>query len=107
MQARWVNVVMSVVLVSTGLVAGGGPEQAVNLVLGLSIFLVAFLAMAAARVRRLNTVMGAWAVLSPFVFAYRDPTPGWIDVAAGLVVVVASLWPDRPRLLHPAGTRAA
>ncbi len=107
MQSRWVNVLMSVVLVCTGLAVRGDPEQANNLVLGLSIFLVAFLAMAAVRLRRLNTLLGAWAVLSPFILAYRDPAPGWIDVAAGLVVVVASLWPDRPGRLDPARTHAA
>src|SRR5512138_3129722 len=106
MQTRWVNVLMSVVLVCAGIAARGDPEQANNLVLGLSIFLVAFLAMGAVRVRRLNTLLGAWAVLSPFVLGYRDPAPGWIDVAAGLVVVVASLWPDRPGRLHPADPRA-
>src|SRR5512138_1931997 len=107
MQTRWVNVLMSVVLVCAGIAARGDPEQANNLVLGLSIFLVAFLAMAAARLRRLNTLLGAWAVLSPFILAYRAPVQGWIDVAAGAVVVVASLWPDRPGRLHEARPHAA
>jgi hypothetical protein len=95
MSSRWVNVAMSAVLVGIGL-AAGGDERASDLALGVSLFVLAFLAMALPRVRRVNTLLGAWAAISPFALAYRDPVRGWIDVAAGVVVVVASLWPDRP-----------
>jgi hypothetical protein len=105
MSSRWVNVVMGLVLFCTGVAARGGVERANGLALGLSVFLVAFLAMAV-RVRRVNTLLGAWAALSPFVLAYRDPVPGWIDVATGVVVVVASLWPDRPREPRARAARA-
>ncbi len=106
MSSRWVNVVMSMVLVCAGLL-GQGAERANNLVLGFAVFLVSFAAMASPGARRLNTALGAWAMVSPFVLAYRDEVPGWLDVLVGLVVLVASLWPNRPtRRLRPAGARA-
>ncbi len=95
MSGRWVNVVMSVLLVGAGFL-GTGAERANNLVLGFAVFFVAFVAMASVGARRLNTMLGAWAMLSPFVLTYRDEAPGWVNVAVGLVIVVASLWPDRP-----------
>lgn len=105
MSSRWVNVVMSLLMVAAGLL-GQGAERASNVLVGFAIFLVAFVAMGSVGIRRLNTVLGVWAALSPFVLAYRDPVPGWTALAAGLVVVVASLWPDPPprravRPLHP------
>ncbi len=107
MSSRWVNVSMSLLMVGTGLL-GRGAEQANNLVVGFAIFLVAFIAMGSVGIRRVNTLLGAWAALSPFVLVYRDPVPGWTAIAAGLVVVVASLWPDRPpRRLHPLESRTA
>ncbi len=96
MSSRWVNVAASLLMVCAGLL-GRGAERTNNLVVGFAIFLVAFVAMGSVGIRRLNTALGAWAALSPFVLAYRDPVPGWTAIAAGLVVVVASLWPDRPR----------
>jgi hypothetical protein len=95
MSSRWVNVVMSLLLVAGGLL-GRGAERANDLVVGFAVFLVAFVAMGSVGIRRVNTLLGVWAVLSPFVLAYPDPVPGWTAIAAGLVVVVASLWPDPP-----------
>jgi hypothetical protein len=108
MSSRWVNVAMSAVLIGTG-IASAGDERANNLALGVSLFMLAFLAMALPRVRRLNTALGAWAAVSPFALACRDPVVGWTDVAVGVVVVVASLWPDRPSAPRwgAAGERAA
>ncbi len=108
MAGRWVNVVMGVLLVCSGLL-GRGAERTNDLVVGFAIFLVAFVAMGSIGARRLNTALGAWAALSPWVLVYRDPVPGWASVAAGLVVVVASLWPDRSpaRRLPSARPRAA
>lgn len=95
MSSRWINVAMGALLMAAGLL-GRGAERDNSLVIGVCVFLVAFVAMASAGARRLNTALGAWAALSPFVLAYRDAVPGWIDVGAGLVVVVASLWPNHP-----------
>ncbi len=95
MSGRWVNVVMSVLLVAAGFL-GRGVERTNDLVLGFAVFFVAFLAMASGGARRLNTALGAWAALSPFVLTYHDEAPGWTNVVVGLVVIVASLWPDRP-----------
>ncbi len=102
MSGRWVNVVMSVLLVSAGFL-GRGAERTNNLLLGFAVFLVAFIAMASVGARRLNTALGAWAALSPFVLAYRDEAPGYADILVGLVIVVASLWPDRPVAGHASG----
>ncbi len=108
MSARWVNAVMGVLVVCAGLL-GQGAERTNNLVVGFAIFLVSFVAMGSVGARRLNTALGAWALFSPWVLVYRDAAPGWANVAAGLVVIVASLWPDRSpaRRLPPAGARAA
>jgi hypothetical protein len=95
MSSRWVNVVMSLLMVGAGLL-GRGAERANNLVVGFAIFLVAFVAMGSVGIRRINTLLGVWAASAPFVLAYRDPVPGWTAIVAGLVVVVASLWPDPP-----------
>ncbi len=101
MRSRWVNVAMSLLMVCAGLV-GRGAERTNNLVVGFAIFLVAFVAMGSVGIRRVNTILGVWAALSPFVLVYPDPVPGWTAIGAGLVVVVASLWPDPPpRRLHP------
>ncbi len=108
MSARWVNAVMAVLVVCAGLF-GRGAERTNNLVVGFAIFLVSFVAMGSVGARRLNTLLGGWALLSPWVLVYRDPVPGWANAAAGLVVIVASLWPDRPpaRRLPAPGARAA
>ncbi len=107
MSTRWINVAMSMLLVGTG-VAARGAERANGLALGLSIFFVAFLAMGLPRLRRVNTLLGAWAALSPFALAYRDDVAGWTALGAGIVVVVASLWPDRAPARHfPAGPPVA
>ncbi len=95
MSTRWVNVVMSLLLVCAGL-AGQGAERANDLLVGFAVFLVSFTAMASIGARRLNTMLGVWALVSPWVLTYRDEAPGWITVVVGLVVIVASLWPDRP-----------
>ncbi len=104
MSTRWINAVMAVLLVCTGILAPGA-ERANNLALGLVIFVVAFLAMGLPRMRRVNTALGAWAVLSPFVLDYRADVPGWTALVAGIVVVVASLWPDRVSTIDAAGPR--
>jgi predicted branched-subunit amino acid permease len=103
MSARWVSVVVSAWLVCSG-VAATGPEQANNLALGLSVFVVAFLAMGLPRLRRVNTALGAWAAISPFALAYRDDLAGWSALLGGIAIVIASLRPDRaPSRHHPAG----
>ena len=99
MSGRWVAVGASLLLVATG-IAAPGAERANGLALGLSIFFVAFLAMGLPRLRRVNTVLGAWAVISPFALAYRDDVAGWSVLVAGVVVVMASLWPDRAPAGH-------
>ncbi len=105
MSSRWVNAVMGLLLVCTG-VAAQGTEQANGLAIGLCVFVLAFLAMGLPRLRRVKTLLGAWAVLSPFALGYRDDVAGWTVLLAGIVVVVASLWPDHAPTSHlPAAGR--
>jgi hypothetical protein len=60
---------------------------------GAAIFLVAIVAMGMARARRLNTVLGLGAAVTPFVLGLQHPAVGMNLVACGLVALVASLVP--------------
>ncbi len=83
---------MGIAILAAGLAAGRGSELLNGALVGLAIFVVAFLAMALARARRFNTVLGAWAVASPFALQYRDQGVGWATILAGAVVVASSLF---------------
>ena len=61
---------------------------------GAVIFLVSFLAMALPRARRFVALVGLWSMLMPFVLALHGAPAGLNELGTGLVVVVASLWPD-------------
>jgi len=70
-------------------------ELANNLLLGFSVFLVAFMAMAVHRFSRLNTLLGCWAIASPFALGYRDRLAGINDIAVGVLVIAVSIWVRR------------
>ncbi|HTN53257.1 MAG TPA: SPW repeat protein [Anaeromyxobacter sp.] len=96
--ARWVNVVLGAWLIVTAVLVGpAAPEFGDHLFLGLTIFLVAFLAMALPRLRILNLAFGAWAVLSPFVFGYEQARFAFHDIVVGILVIWAAITPPRRR----------
>jgi hypothetical protein len=66
-----------------------------NVFLGLSIFLVSFLAMGVDTFRRVNLVLGIWAVLSPFLLGYMNTGAAVNDMVVGILVVWVSLWGPR------------
>jgi hypothetical protein len=99
-KGRWINVALGVWLSATAaLFSRGGAALTNNLFLGLSIFLVAFMAMGVDNFRRINTMLGAWAVVSPFLLGYGVSGAAMNDVLVGILVVSTSLWaphePDR------------
>lgn len=66
---------------------------------GLFIAAVALLASETApALRYLNTVLGAWLVLSGLFFSNATPATLWNHLIVGLLVFVSSLIPNRPRL---------
>jgi hypothetical protein len=98
MAARWMNVLLAIWLVAGALLWGVGSRFfADHLVLGISIFLVAFLAMGESRFRRVNTVLGASVLLSPFVFGYVDRSMALNDIVVGILVVNFALARAAPR----------
>ena len=97
MKGQWINVALGIWLCfSSALFAHTPDALANNLFLGLSIFLVAFLAMGIARLRRFNTLLGAWAIVSPFALGYMNSSAALNDVLVGIVVAAVSLWTPRP-----------
>ena len=97
MKGPWINVALGIWLcLSSALIAHTPVAFTNNLFLGLSIFLVAFFAMGIARLRRFNTLLGAWAIVSPFALGYMNSSAALNDVLVGMVVVAVSLWMPRP-----------
>ncbi len=97
MRGRWVNAALGIWLfLAAWLFAGEPGELANNLFLGLAVFLFSFMAMGIDGFRRLNTVLGLWAVVSPFLLGYGDYPGAVNDVIVGILVIAASLWtPER------------
>ena len=96
MRSRWFNVALGVWLVVAALFGSPGTASVNNRLLGLGIFLVAFLAMGIEAFGRVSALLGAWAIVSPFVLGYHDAAAGLNDVAVGILVVATSLpWQRR------------
>jgi hypothetical protein len=91
MFGRWFNVGLGCWLVASGLFARPGAESLNNLLLGVAIFLVGFLAMGIEEFGRLSAVLGLWAIASPFVLGYPDVGAGLNDLLVGVLVVATSL----------------
>jgi hypothetical protein len=92
------NVLLGIWLVASALMYGMGSRFfAAHLVLGISIFLVAFLAMGAPGFRRVTGVLGALVVLSPFVFGYMDRGMAVNDIVVGILVFSFALSRAAPR----------
>ena len=98
---RWFNAVLGAWLVVVALFASKGAEAVNNLLLGCGIFLIAFLAMGVRPLGRLNALLGAWAIASPFVLGYHDAAAGLSDVAVGVLVFASSLFFERRAEGHP------
>lgn len=91
---RWVNVVAGIWLFLSALLLPAPAWQRVTQAfMGMAIFLVAIVAMAYARFRWINTLLALWAVLAPFALALPASAAAENQLATGLVVLVASLWP--------------
>ena len=104
-KARWINVCAGAWLfASAGILHPTRAALANQLVLGLAILLVAFLAMGVDRFRVINTALGMGAIVSPFLLGYESSAAAFNDVAVGLVVYAVSMWPGRRGL---AGGRSA
>jgi len=104
-RARWINAVAGAWLfVSAWLLPGAATVRINETVVGLLAFVVAILAMGVQGARRANTVLGLWAISSPFVFAFPASPAALNQVATGLVIFTASLWPAHSDLRrgHPA-----
>jgi hypothetical protein len=95
-KGQWINVVLGVWLCISAAFLAHTPAATTNtMFLGLSIFLVAFLAMGIDRLRRFNAVLGAWAIVSPFVLGYMNSGEALNEVVVGMVVVAVALWTPR------------
>ncbi len=92
--ARWVNVAAGAWIFVCAWVLPAPPWQRLTLaLLGMAVFLIAFVAMAYVRLRWVNTLLALWAVLSPFALALPATRATVNQLATGLLVLVASLWP--------------
>jgi len=92
--ARWINVGLGAWLFLSAWIFAVPLEQRVDQALvGMTVFMVAFVAMAYARTRWINAVLALWAIASPFVLALPAGPAGTNRLASGLVILAASLWP--------------
>ncbi len=103
MAASWINVALGAWLFLTALVAGPhAPPFADHLVLGMAIFLVAFMAMGIPGLRRVNAFLGGVTALSPFVFHYMSGRFALHDIVLGILVFWAATTPRHARHDGPA-----
>lgn len=109
MNPRWINVALGVWLsVAAALFAHDGTATITNnLFLGLSIFLVSFVAMGVDTFRRVNSTLGAWAVFSPFLLGYVNRAAAVNDMVVGILVVWVSLWAPRKAGRRPGSLAAS
>ncbi len=97
MRLRWVNVLLGLWVFGSGFIAGARTSPfGDHVALGLGIFLVSFFAMGYPRARYVNAALGAWMVLSPFVFQYLDRPMAVNDIVVGILVTAIALTPTRP-----------
>ncbi len=103
MTARWTNAFLGAWLLATAFVAGPhSPEFGDHIVLGLAVYVLAFLAMALPKIRYANAALGAWTVLSPFVFGYMDRGMAVNDIVVGVLIAGFALKASRPPRRRPA-----
>jgi hypothetical protein len=97
MRLRWINVFLGIWVLASGFIAGARSSPfGDHIALGIGIFLVAFVAMGYPAARKINAALGAWMVLSPFVFRYLDRPMAVNDIVVGILVTSIALTPTRP-----------
>ncbi|MGA8890469.1 MAG: hypothetical protein WB493_02795 [Anaeromyxobacteraceae bacterium] len=110
MWPRWVSVFVGGWLaMSAWILQEPVPARWIQFATGAAIFLVAIVAMGMVGARRLNTLLGLGAAVTPFVLGMQQPAAGVNLLACGLVALVASLVPWNPRdhRIAPASTPAS
>jgi len=99
--SRWVNVVAGAWLfLSAWLIPAPPWEDANQGLLGIAIFLIAFLTMAYPRLRLASLALGLWAASTPFALALTAGPAAINLLVTGLVVIAASAWPTHRQLGH-------
>lgn len=102
MRARWVNVALGAWLLATAVAVGPhAPEFGDHLVVGMGVFLLAFLAMAVPAARGVTAALGAWLVASPFALGYGNTVFAPHDMIVGTIVVMVAVFTPT----HPPGRR--
>ncbi len=102
--ARWVNVAVGAWLFLSAWIFDAPLVQRVGQGLaGSTVFVLAFLAMAYARTRWINTLLGLWVAASPFALALPSGPAGVNRLVSGLVILAASLWPGHGELAQDHG----
>ncbi|WNG46116.1 hypothetical protein F0U60_19850 [Archangium minus] len=98
MRARWSSLLLCVwLVVSPLLLEFGAPEARANTVtVGLCLFLFVLVADSLPAFRFVDTALGLWLVVSPFLLGYSDKSiPTVNSVIVGLLVAALSLLPSR------------
>jgi len=105
--ARWLTIVMAAWLfASTWVWARPYDARANSMIVALCMTAVALYAMFMPALRRLNTALALWLLISTlFVFAHTTPFTMWNEVIVALVVGIASL-PKDVRTADSADERA-
>lgn len=91
--ARWTSLLMGAALLVLAFAYDNGfAARANGAIVGFVAIAVAMLAMFMPAIRRLNTLAGAWIIVSTlFVFHEEPPYVMWIQFAVGAVLLFASL----------------
>ncbi len=107
MAARWINVALGAWLFLTAFAAGPAHASvfADHLVLGMGIFLLAFMAMGLPRLRLVNAALGGATALSPLVFRYMAGRFAFHDIVLGILVFWAAITP--PHVRHGAASTSS
>lgn len=98
MRTRWWNLLLSVWLVVAPLVLGFvSPQARANTVsVGLCLFLFVLVADSIPAFRFVDTALGLWLAVSPFLLGYNgEPRATVNGVVIGLLVAALSLLPAR------------
>ena len=106
--ARWLTIAAGAWLFASSWVWERSPsERANSVIVGVAMTAIAFYAMFLPALRRLNTALAVWLLISTaFVFHHASRATLWNEVIVALVVGAASLAKDDQRLEWPRSGRA-